>query len=221
MARTDYIPESDAGFRGWAIAFRDNICADPARFGLAAAEAEWIDHAVREFVEALAIASNRSTRTRTTIADKDDKRSIAESGCRRYAIDIKNNLGVRDGDKLSIGVRPINPGRSRVGPPSGVPQLKLVGMLPGRHVLHFNDSATPESRAKPDHVSDLQLYIALGDRPLPRSAATFRRKYTSNPMRVEFTQADDGAVATYYGRWANHRGETGPWSLPMHFRVAA
>ena len=46
-------------------------------------------------------------------------------------------------------------------------------------------------------------------------------KFTRNPIVVPFAEADDGKIATYYGRWASVRGEVGPWSLPVSMRIAA
>ena len=52
-------------------------------------------------------------------------------------------------------------------------------------------------------------------------AATFYSCVARNPVGVEFTAADDGKTATYFARWANNSGEVGPWSQPVHMRIAA
>ena len=45
--------------------------------------------------------------------------------------------------------------------------------------------------------------------------------YTRNPVTVEFDNAADGKVATYFGRWTSQRGTSGPWSAPVSMRIAA
>src|SRR5688572_7236644 len=168
MPTNDYIPRNDANFSLWAQAFAGGITADPARYMLTAAQAASIQGVVDNFVAALLVASTPETRTSQTIADKDDARSIAESMCRQYAIDIKNNEGITDGDKLAIGVRPINPDREPIDVPTTQPLLNIVGQLPGQQTLHYADSTTPASSAKPFGASELQLFLGIGtEEPAP------------------------------------------------------
>src|SRR5687767_11080105 len=109
-----YIPTPDEAFRTWAVGFATNISINPPLYSLTAAQAASIQSVVDDFVDKLAISSNVLTRTQQAIADKDDSRSIAESLCRQYAVQIKSNVGVSDGDKINIGVRPINPDREPI-----------------------------------------------------------------------------------------------------------
>ena len=222
MPSTDYIPRNDDAFRTWAETFSTNISLNPAVFMLTPAQAASIAATVTDFVNKLAIASNDATRTRQTIADKDDARSVCENMCRQYAIDIKNNEGITDGDKLSIGVRPINPDREPIDPPTSQPLINVLGNLPGVQTLVFADSNTPDSKAKPFGVTDLQLFRGIGETPeMPLAQCQFYGKITRNPIDVMFDETDDGKIATYYARWATQRGETGPWSVPVSFRIAA
>jgi hypothetical protein len=88
--------------------------------------------------------------------------------------------------------------------------------------LRFSDDNTPDSRAKPYGVTELQLFRGVADdERLPIAECQFYRKITRNPVEVMFTQEDDGKLATYYARWATKTGETGPWSNPVSFRIAA
>lgn len=219
---SDYIPASDDNFRTFAENFAGNITAAPSTYMLTAAQAASIQGVVDVFVAKLAIAQNELTRTKQTIADKDDARSIAENLIREYAIDIKNNEGITDGDKLVIGVRPINPNREPIAPPSSQPLLNVLGNLPGIQSLRYADSNTPDSRSKPFGVTELQLFRGIGDAEgLPLAECQFFAKITRNPVEVPFSEADDGKIATYYARWANAKGQTGPWSTPVSFRIAA
>ncbi len=219
---SDYIPRADDAFRTFAEVFAANISSWPSSYMLAAAEAASIQKAVDSFVAKLAVAQNKLTRTRGTIADKDDARSIAEHLIRCYALLIKHNHGISDGDKLAIGVRPIRPSRQRRGPPGSTPLLSVLGCTPGVQSLRFSDANTPDSRAKPYGVTELQLFRGVhDDERLPVTECQFYRKITRNPVQVPFTQADDGKLATYYARWATKTGQTGPWSNPVSFRIAA
>lgn len=219
---SDYIPSNDDGFRTFAENFAGNITAAPAAYMLTPGQAASIQGVVDTFVAKLAIAQNELTRTKSTIADKDDARSIAESLIREYAIDIKNNDGIPDAQKLAIGVRPINPSREPIAAPSSPPLLNVLGNLPGVQSLRYADSNTPDSRSKPFGATELQLFRGIGDtESLPLAECQFYAKITRNPIEVDFSEADDGKIATYYARWANAKGETGPWSVPVSFRIAA
>ena len=222
MPSTDYIPRNDDAFRTYAENFASNISASPANYMLTPAQAASIQGVVDDFVAKLAIAQNELTRTKQTIADKDDARSVAETMIRQYAIDIKNNEGIPDGEKLAIGVRPINPDREPIDPPTTQPLINVLGNTPGMQSLRYADSDTPDSRAKPFGCSELQLFRGVGtEENMPLAQCQFYGKFTRNPIDVTFDEADDGKIATYYARWATQRGGVGPWSVPVSFRIAA
>jgi hypothetical protein len=218
----DYIPASDDGFRTWGSNFATNIAANPGLYMMTPAEADGVTAVVQDFIDKLEIADNELTRTKQTIADKDDARSIAESLCRQYAILIKENAGITDGDKLSIGVRPVNPSRERIDVPTTSPLLNIVGQLPGQMTLRYADSSTPDSRARPFGAASLQIFLGISDEePAPIASCQFLGAFSRNPVDVEFSEADDKKSATFYARWASARGEVGPWSLPVTMTIAA
>jgi hypothetical protein len=217
-----YIPSTDEGFRTWAENFASNISANPGLYMLSPAQAASIQSVVDDFVAKLAIALNENTRTKPSVASKDDSRAVAETLCRQYAMLIKDNTGISDEDKIAVGVRPINPNREQIECPQTSPLLSILGNTPGAQTVVYADSTTPDSKAKPLRASELQLFRAVGTvEAAPLSEAQFYGKFTRNPIAVEFGEADDGKIATYYARWASIRGETGPWSLPVSMRIAA
>ena len=222
MADRDYIPAEDAEFSLWAQAFANGISSNFSAYMLTSAQAASIQSVVDEFVEALLVANTESTRTKPTIIAKDDAREICETLCRQYAILIKDNTGIADEDKAAIGVRPINPNRQPVECPDTAPLLNIIGSTQGVQSLRYADSATPDSRAKPFGASELQLFRVIGTvENAPLADAAFYAKVTRNPVTVQFDEADDGKIVTYYARWASPRGEVGPWSVPVSMRIAA
>ncbi len=222
MPSTDYIPREDANFRTWAEHFASHLSATPELFMLTPAQAASIQSVVDDFVTALAVATDEATRTKPSIAAKDDARAVAETLCRQYAILIKDNTGIDDDDKIMIGVRPINPNREAIECPQTSPLISILGNTPGSQTLRFADTTTPDSKAKPFGASELQLFRGMGEEETaPLSDCRFYGKFTRNPIGVEFQETDDGKMATYYARWCSVRGEVGPWSLPISMRIAA
>jgi hypothetical protein len=221
MPSNDYIPRNDDAFRTYAQTFAQNLTDRPALYMVTPAQAAAVQGVVDNFVGKLLISSNEATRTKQTIADKDDARSIAESMIRQYAIDIKNNEGITDGDKLAIGVRPINPDREPIDCPTTPPLINVLGNLPGQQTVRYVDAETGD-KARPFGASELQLFRGVGtEEIMPLAQCQFYGKFTRNPIEVAFDEADDGKIATYYARWASVRGDVSPFSVPVSFRIAA
>jgi len=219
----DYMPSGDANFLIYGQNFANNIALNPGVYMLTAGQSASISAAVALFAAKFAIASNELTRTKQTVADKDDARVACENLLRQYAMQIKEIAGISDGDKINVGVRPVNTSREPIECPQSVPLLNIVAATPGAQTLTYADSMDPEKRARPFGASELQLFRAITAGPAPASfsEAQFIGKFTRNPVSIEFSEADDGKLATYYARWASVRGETSPLSLPVAMRIAA
>jgi hypothetical protein len=89
MEATDmssYIPAEDAAALTWMNQFSSGIAASPYTYLLSPADATAISSAVSGFADALAISDNENTRTKITIAAKDDARASAEQMCRAAKI---------------------------------------------------------------------------------------------------------------------------------------
>lgn len=219
---SDFIPAKDGEALNFMQTFSAGITASVATYDLVAADATAIDAAVDAFAAAYAIATNPATRTSVSVNTKDEARAAAEEIVRQYAAVIKMNAGVSDSNKIAIGVRPVNDTRSPVPAPATSPLLNITMATPGVQVLRYADTLTPDSAAKPPGSTSLQLFRAVGTAAITDPAeAEFLAAVTRNPVEVNFDAADAGKVATFFGRWANGKGETGPWSLPVSMRVAA
>lgn len=216
------IPPRDAEALAWMEIFAAGIAADPGRFQLTAGDAGAISAAVAAFAAGLSEAQNPELRTPVVVATKEELRASAEAMCRQFAILIKYNAGIANPDKIAIGVRPVNTSRSPVNVPESSPALTIIGATPGAHTLRYADTNTPTSAAKPFGAAQIQIYVAVADESVTEvEAAAFRAAHSRNPISVEFGSADDGKMATYFARWSNLRGDTGPWSVPVSLRIAA
>jgi hypothetical protein len=141
---------------------------------------------------------------------------------RQYASLIKPNAGISDQDKEAIGVPPINLNRNPINVPASSPLLNIVGATPGSHTLRYADTSTPDSGKKPFGAANLQLFVVVGTTPvIDPDAAQFYGAVTRNPVAVGFDAADNGKMATYFARWADRKGQVGPWSLPVTMAIAA
>ena len=80
-------------------------------------------------------------------------------------------------------------------------------------MVHFVDSATPGSKAKPPGVEGCQLWLFIGTTP-PTDVSQMRYTATDTktPYRFDFEPGDAGKTAYWWLRWVNTKGEVGPWS---------
>jgi len=219
---SSYIPSEEEAALAWMTVFAAGLTNHSAVYMVSAADALAVTNAVNAFGDALAITQDPATKTKVTVAAKDDARVSAEQICRQFAMLIKENAGISDPDKIAIGVRPQNDSREPIPAPDTSPLLNIIAATPGAQTLRYSDSMTPDTGRKPYGAISLQLFCAIGETPATNeNAATFLGAYTKNPIGVGFDPADDGKVATFFARWQSRRGDVGPWSLPISMRIAA
>lgn len=217
-----YMPRSQGLALAWMKTFAGTIAANPGVYQLSPADGACLLAAVQAFDAAYAIAVDPHTATRSALAVKDTARVSAERVCQQYYSLIKPNAGISDAAKIAIGVRPLNRGRSRIECPATSPMLRILGATPASHTLRYSDMNTPDSGGKPFGAAALQLFVAIEEKAVSDvNAGRFYGSFTRNPAGVGFAHADDGKVATYWGRWTGRRGDVGPWSNPVSMRIAA
>jgi hypothetical protein len=217
-----YIPAEDTLALAWMVNFASKLTTQFALYGVTPSDALAVTNAVNQFDAALQLTLDPATKTTVTVANKDQARAAAEAICRQYAMAIKVSAGVSDGDKIAIGVRPQNDQRDPIPAPDTSPMLNVVAATPLSHTLRYSDSMTPDSGRKPEGAISLQLFVAVGtEAATEEGAGNFYGNFTKNPVLVAFDPADDGKVASYSSRWQSRRGEVGPWSAPISFRIAA
>jgi len=217
-----YIPPRDADLVPWATNFTTLITAAPATYGLVAADAVAIDAVVQPYLAAQTLVDNPATRTSVTIADKNNKKQAMLVTCRAYAQTIANNAGVTDADKITLGLNLPNNNPSPIPAPTSSPIVTVIGATPSQLTIRYADENTPASRAKPQGVVALQLFIGVDTITLTDPAdAVFEALVTKQPFAVTFDPTDAGKIATMFGRWSTRTGLVGPFSLAASFIVPA
>jgi hypothetical protein len=222
----DYIPKTEDGLRNWANNFSTLITANPTTYGLMASDATAIAALVDAFDAALTLATDPSTKTKTTVLARDAAKSAMLPVLRHYAQTIKLNDGVTNEEKGALGLTIDDTQRTPIPAPSTQPICNIVAATPLRHALRFADAATPAKRAKPDGVLALELHYFVGDDPPVSPDATggttiFYGLITRQPYAVVHEPVSVGKTATYYARWITRTGLVGPWSAPVSMTVAA
>ena len=215
-------PDDDAGILAVAVNFAQVLKKNQSRYFVVDSEVDEIRRNVEEFRAAYFAANDKSTRTQAAVSLKDQTRNSTVSFIRTYANIIRANQGVSDQAKIELGMQPHNRGRSPRSCPQSEPLLKFQGLAPGMHGLRFSDAKTPNSSAKPMCAVRLELFMALSDPNGPEPTideAKYLRSYTKNPIRIMLPAPGTPKLVTYWGRWADSRGEVGPWSVALHTTI--
>jgi hypothetical protein len=90
-----------------------------------------------------------------------------------------------------------------------------------QHTIHFRDTTTPTSKAKPPGVRGCEIWMKIGTPPVDAGELSFVALDTRTPYVATFDGADGGKTVTYWLRWVSTRDEKGPWSAPVAATVTA
>jgi hypothetical protein len=223
MSEIQYgVPAGDEEAEQYMRTFAENIAANYAAYAMSLADSQALSLAVGNFTTAWNRYKNPITTGPLALTQKNETRNAAEALVRLHSMQIKFNAGISTELKDAIGVRQPNPNRTSNDEPTTNPILAIIGALPGSQTLRFTDSTTPTSRAKPPGVSLMELWVAIGeDEAEDRSTARSIGLFTKNPIGIAFQEADNQKIATYWGRWANSKGQYGPWSSKVAMTIAA
>lgn len=228
----DYIPRNDAGTRVWLNNFAEVIQRDPGAVGVAADDAVMLATLAENLDRAIDIAQNPVTRTMNTVAAKDAAREEAVRTFRKFATQIKANPNISVEVKMALGLN-VKESRStpRIAQPCTAPIIQFMAARPeGREVVYimrYADQMTPESRAKPPGVMQLQLHAIFNELVSSEPAEFDSNRlvlvgaFTTTPFRLTFGPEHNNKLATFYGRWATRTGLTGPWSQPEVLAISS
>jgi hypothetical protein len=220
-ASAPYLPQQDAALQAWAANFDSIVAVDFASLGVSAPEAAAITAAVADFTAKLTLATDPGTRTPVAVAAKNVSRAAMLATIRPIAIRIAIDPSILPEDKTDLGLNPHTSGPTPVSAPGTFPLLDILKATPGCQVIRYRDSDTPTTRAKPYGVIEMQIYVVIGEAAVeePTNAVYFDSA-TKSPHMLFFDPADNGKVATLFGRWRNRNGLLGPWSGPVAMTIA-
>ncbi len=223
-----YMPDDDFGLVSWMRNFARKIEAQPGKYGLSAGDASTIVNAFEQFQQAFDRTQDPTMRTPTAITAKDATRASAKGTMRTYAAIIRANLGVDNQSLIDLRMTPRNAGRRSIKAPTTAPVINVRAAFPLVHEMTYHDESTNMTRRKPHGVTLLEMHwwvIEPGSevRPdrLDPTTAPNRRAVTKTPFMVEHALDDAGKTAVYFARWMTGTGQTGPWSVPCWFTIAA
>ena len=216
----DFIPDGDAELDTFLSQFTGAIAADPAGFGLSTQDVTAVQGPVAVWSKAFPDHKAAQLAARTAAKDKDKARSEAESIVRSTVKKINGNPSVDNALRAKAALPAHEEGRASIG----VPTTRPLGRTEagGHHtlVIHFVDETTPQRSAKPHGVHGCQIWSYVGDAPpADVSGYAFLALDTRTPYTDNHPEANAGKTVHYRLRWANTKGEPGPWSSVVSAKI--
>jgi len=217
----DYLPRRQNDLLTVVLKIAVLLMANPYVFGLTPQQAAAFNAAVQDFKAKMDAISGPGGKLKSAVQAKNLSKLQMLATVRPMLQYIKDNVGVADDDKVTLGLNVNGNVRVRVPAPATAPALEIVAATPLQHTLGYHDTADPKKRGKPVGVAAMELYCQIGDSPtISRENAKFVGLITRQPYVMNFSPADVGKTAHYWGIWANAKGAPGPCSLPISLTKA-
>lgn len=231
MAQPSYIPSQQAKLVTWCTNFNTLILASPTTYGLLPADATTINSYVTAFLSAYAISSKTSpgTRTPASIQNTNNTQAAMLGIVRPYAIQIRNNQGVSDANKLALGLTVPSSSRTPIPCPATPPAISITAAQPLVFTMTINDPTAPASkRKKAVGARAWVMYAVFGTAPATdMTGAVQIAAGTKTPFPITFVSGNVGKYATLWAAWQGRNvSQPGglmlsPFSTPVSMIVPA
>lgn len=219
---SDYIPRSDAEFSAWLQNFINAANANPASFGLVAADVSSLENAASQFDVTRGANDTAQATAQAATAHKDAARTAVEDLTRSLVGRIQAHPGVTDANRSSLNITVRSSARTAVGAPTTKPVSTVDTSQRLQHTVNFVDELTPNTRAKPDGASGCEIWVKVdGPPPTDPSELRYLATDTRTPYVADYDGVHGGKTAHYMLRWVSTRGETGPWSQTVSATITS
>ena len=146
------------------------------------------------------------------LEEKNDARQETLTELREQRNAAYADAKVTDGALASAGMPPRDTTRTPSPAPSTAP-FGYVDYGKLKHIIHFRDSATPDSRAKPKGMRGCEIWHYIGTAaPASEKDFDYLATDTNTPYTANYTMDDANKKVWYLLRWVSNAGEQGEWS---------
>lgn len=203
---------SDRDLLAESRVFEGYITANAAELNLTAADGDEVKTINNDFEATLDQWDSIQAQEAGISETKKDERGDVLGIIRRKRNVLYADESVTDSQRAGANMPPRDTVKTDSPAPSSAP-IGWVDYGKLKQTIHFRDSATPDSKAKPKGMRGAEIWEFIGDAP-PTSEADFRyvATDTNSPYDRYFTMADAGKRIFYQLRWISNAGETGEWS---------
>lgn len=214
--RSSYMPAKQAAQVLWSQNFHTVTSGKTNQYGLTADQVAAFATVNTTLQAAWAAVMEPSTRTKPTVAAKDDALRAMKAVARNLVSVVQGTPSVTNQLKLDAGltVRSDKPTPTPI--PAAAPKVNVIGVF-GRTLMIELRNVAGDKRAKPEGVKDAMLFYAVG--PIPPVDVS-EWTFIANPTRtnLEIVLPGDiapGATVWLTAYWQNSKSDGGPASAPL------
>ena len=212
----DYVPRPDPDFDTWQDNFMTVVAAAPGDYGLVAGDLTVPTALQGAWTTAYPAHTAAQAAAQSARQDKDTARSAFENAVRIVVRKIQASPAVSNASKAAAGITVPDTTPTPSGPPTTSPTATVDTRERLQHTIHFRDSTTPTSKAKPAGVRGCEIWMKVGaPAPVDPSELSFVTLDTRTPHVTTFDGADANKTVTYWLRWVSTGGEVGPWGAAV------
>jgi len=214
----DFLPAADADLEEWVFVFDQRINAEWVSYGLTAGDAAAFHVLAADFSAKRAVAIAPNSRTRSSVAAKNDSRALLKKSARQLARIVNAHPGVSDAQRVNLGLGLRKQAVMAINAPHTKPML-IVDHLGKVRIV---DETLPARRGKPAGVLGAIVLAKLGGaKPVEPSDASFAGLATRPVHAIDLPQNSAGQKLWVMACWVNARGEEGPFSQVAGAMMAA
>ncbi len=224
MAVPLFAPTRDSDLLAWSSNFAGRIVADPALYGLDAAQASAYSVLHSAFAAAYSAASNPNTNSKANVNAKNVARLNLlgnADGARALVRIVQAFPGTTDEMRGELGLRIADAEPTRIEAPDDGPGLTIIATV-GRLVkVRLRDKASVERRGKPPGaIGATVLYYVGESAPASRSQWNFALNTSRTIFEVVAPpEVEAGAKMWLTAFWFNARMEESPAARPTSARI--
>jgi len=219
MSATDFLARRESDLRTWSINFDARISADPAAYGLSAAQAAEYNTLHNAFLAAYTLAAAPGTRTSPIVEAKNAAMRELRQAARRLARIVHAGRVASDAHKSALGLTVRRPGgrQTRIAKPEEAPIVTVEAAAGGKLKVRVRSLEQPTRRGRPAGVMGASIFFFAGEWP-PVGLKDWRYAgaTTRTTCHVKLPRdVEPGERVWVTACWRNPRAECGPPAWPV------
>ncbi|HEV7302048.1 MAG TPA: hypothetical protein VGN72_22115 [Tepidisphaeraceae bacterium] len=213
MQMTLIFPQRDGDLLAALKSYSGKINASTGTYEVTMVEATELATRVASFESAL-LACDPANRSKSLVITKNEARTAAKTFAYALGMAIAGRENVSLALKSDLGIYP-RKSPTRHGPPTTRPAVDFVSVANRTVIVKIHHGSTTVEERK--GISSAFVYTFVGeDYPTDPSLWQFAGPATRPQFRIDFPETVAGGTKVYVcAAWCNHRGETGPVSVPI------
>ncbi len=215
MTAKTYLPSREADLRTWAKNFSDHVEEGPATYGVTVEQSSAMVNANDEFDDAYLKANDPTTRSPTSIQQKNTRKKELIVEIRKLVAIIQAFPGTTDTMRRALGitVRDVDPTPEPV--PATAPSIDVTAVDGYTIKIRLHGTESPR-RGKPAGVQGAAVFSAVGDSaPTALSDWTFQGNTTRTDVTVQMPGSmAPGTKVWLTAFWYNRKAQSGPATTP-------